>query len=39
MQLVSCDNHLLKSTSEIFEYDDTLGFLTEHEMNLMTKDN
>ena len=39
MQLVTSDNHFLKPTSEIFKYDDALGFLTEHEMNLMTKDN
>lgn len=38
-QNATCDNHFLKPTSEIFKYDDTLGFLTEQEMNLMTKDN
>ena len=38
-QNATCDNHSLKPTSEIFKYDDTLGFLTEQEMNLMTKDN
>lgn len=29
-QNATCDNHFLKSPSEIFKYDDTLGFLTEH---------